>query len=124
EGPPKLPDDDRRPVEGPKPPDRLIYIPLEDEEFWNQVRILRRWGSPQTRELNDRVGKRAVEIAKEYGCNLTMTHGGFGDKKDKDGKPKYQSEIRLPAKGKLRDPRNSLINGSWVDVVLKDAAEA
>jgi len=122
EGPPKLPEDGHAPIEGPKPPDKLIFTSLEDDEFWRQVFILRRWGSPQTQELNDRVGRRAAEIAKEYGCNLKMTHGGFGE--DENGERKYQSELRLKAGEKLKDSRHRLRNGSWVDVVLRDAAAA
>ena len=64
--------------------------------------------------MNDRAGKLGVEIGKQLGRKLTVTHGGFDDKGD------YQSEYWLRAQGELIDPDRPLANGSWPDIVLTD----
>lgn len=110
----KLPDRTEFPAEAPKLPNIMIFQSLENDAFWREVMILRRWGDEKTKELNDRAGKLGVEIGKQLGRKLTMTHGGF----TKGGK--YQSELHLPPKGELMDPDRPLANGSWPDVVLVD----
>lgn len=117
--PPKPPEDNGKQTESPRPPDKLIFTSLENDEFWRQVSILKRWGSPQTKELNDRAGKLGVEIGKEYGRKLKMTHGGFGTKEDGE-RGEHQSELRLPPTDELSDPDRPLANGSFLDVVLTD----
>ena len=110
----KLPEDPGFPAEAPQLPQKVIFETLDDSEFWRQLSIVERPGSPETRMLNHLIGNRAVELGKSIGKRLKVLYGGY------ETPEKYRREGYLAPKGPLQVPGRPTLNASYPDIVVID----
>jgi peptidoglycan hydrolase-like protein with peptidoglycan-binding domain len=116
--PAKLPDRTELP-KAPRLPDKVIYESLEDDEFWRQVQILRRFGNEDTKMLNTKLIDFVVVVGTKMGRRLEIVGGGYiGGGYNGDGE--YRSEFTLAPQGDLHDPSNPNKNRSYLDLAVQD----
>jgi hypothetical protein len=104
------------PADGPRLPDKVIYQALENDEFWREANILRRFGSPRIKDLNDRVVSWYVNRGRKSGRHFNILGGGYENKET----GKYRSEFLLWPQGELKIDGRAPKNASWPDLAIED----
>lgn len=110
----KLPDRTESPADPMNLPNKVIYESLEDDEFWRQFHILKRYGNEDTKQVNTELANYVVKVGIEMGRCLEVINGGY------DGDGKYRPEFTLSPKGALQVTGSPNKNRSFLDVAVED----